>query len=49
MTPQIDESEQIIMHTHPSVSRVFDKTADLDLGAAGEFRLPLASSDICET
>jgi MSHA biogenesis protein MshL len=49
VTPQIDESEQIILHIHPSVSRVVNKTTDLDLGEAGEFRLPLASSDIRET
>ncbi len=49
VTPQIDESEQIILHIHPSVSRVFNKTTDLDLGQAGNFRLPLASSDIRET
>ena len=49
VTPQIDEAEQIILHIHPSVSRVFNKTTDLDLGQAGTFRLPLASSDIRET
>ena len=49
VTPQIDETEQIILHIHPSVSRVVNKTTDLDLGSAGEFRLPLASSDIRET
>jgi len=49
VTPQIDEAEQIILHIHPSVSRVFNKTTDLDLGTAGAFRLPLASSDIRET
>jgi MSHA biogenesis protein MshL len=49
VTPQIDEAEQIILHIHPSVSRVFNKNTDLDLGTAGTFRLPLASSDIRET
>jgi MSHA biogenesis protein MshL len=49
VTPQIDEAEQIILHIHPSVSRVFNKNTDLDLGQAGAFRLPLASSDIRET
>ena len=36
VTPQIDEAEQIILHIHPSVSRVVNKTTDLDLGAAGD-------------
>ena len=49
VTPQIDENSQIILHIHPSVSRVVEKTNDLDLGTAGKFRLPLASSDISET
>jgi MSHA biogenesis protein MshL len=49
VTPQIDENDEIILHIHPSVSRVIDKVKDIDLGEAGTFRLPLASSDIRET
>jgi len=49
VTPQIDENNEIILHIHPSVSRVIDKVKDIDLGEAGTFRLPLASSDIRET
>lgn len=49
VTPQIDEDNQIILHVHPSVSSVIDKTKDIDLGEAGKFRLPLASSDVRET
>jgi MSHA biogenesis protein MshL len=50
VTPQIDErSNQVILHVHPSVSKVIDKTKDLALGQAGVFRLPLASSDVRET
>jgi MSHA biogenesis protein MshL len=49
VTPQIDENGQIILHIHPSVSNVIDKTKDIDLGAAGTFRLPLASSTVSET
>jgi len=50
VTPQIDENHEIILHIHPSVSRVIDKVKDIDLGEAGGiFRLPLASSDIRET
>jgi MSHA biogenesis protein MshL len=49
VTPQIDADNQVILHLHPSVSRVIDKTKDIDLGTAGLFRLPLASSDVRET
>lgn len=49
VTPQIDANDQIILHIHPSVSKVIDKTKDIDLGESGTFRLPLASSDIRET
>src|SRR6185295_8357557 len=49
VTPQIDENNQIILHIHPSVSNVIDKTTVLNLGAAGIFTLPLASSTVSET
>src|SRR4051794_6815448 len=49
VTPQIDEHNQIILHIHPSVSNVIEKTKDIDLGTAGVFRLPLASSTISES
>ena len=49
VTPQIDENNQIILHIHPSVSRVVEKTQNIDLGTAGTFRLPLASSTISES
>lgn len=49
VTPQIDENDIITLHIHPSVSSVTEVTKDLDLGAAGQFRLPLASSDISES
>ena len=49
VTPQIDENNQIILHIHPSVSRVIEKTQNIDLGTAGTFRLPLASSTIQES
>jgi MSHA biogenesis protein MshL len=49
VTPQIDEDNIITLHIHPSVSSVTEVTKDLDLGAAGQFRLPLASSDISES
>ena len=49
VTPQIDENNQIILHIHPSVSSVIEKTKNIDLGTAGNFRLPLASSTISES
>jgi MSHA biogenesis protein MshL len=49
VTPQIDDNDVITLHIHPSVSLVTEVIKDLDLGAAGQFRLPLASSDISES
>src|SRR3954469_936406 len=49
VTPQIDEHNQIILHIHPSVSNVIEKTKDIDLGTSGNFRLPLASSTVSES
>ncbi|HVY07058.1 MAG TPA: pilus (MSHA type) biogenesis protein MshL [Burkholderiales bacterium] len=49
VTPQIDEKNQIILHIHPSVSSVIEKTKNIDLGTSGSFRLPLASSTISES
>jgi MSHA biogenesis protein MshL len=49
VTPQIDEKNQIILHIHPSVSNVVEKTKNIDLGTSGNFRLPLASSTISES
>ena len=49
VTPQIDENNQIILHIHPSVSSVTEKMKIIDLGTAGNFRLPLASSTISES
>jgi MSHA biogenesis protein MshL len=49
VTPQIDNDDVITLHIHPSVSRVTEVTKDLDLGSAGQFRIPLASSNISES
>ncbi len=49
VTPQIDENDNILLHIHPSVSSVTEKRKIIDLGAAGSFTLPLASSDINES
>jgi MSHA biogenesis protein MshL len=49
VTPQIDENDSIILHIHPAVSSVSEKRKVVDLGSAGVFILPLASSDVNET
>lgn len=49
VTPQIDDDGNIILHVHPSVSVVEEKTKSLDLGSQGTYTLPLASSTINET
>ncbi|MDP3539896.1 MAG: pilus (MSHA type) biogenesis protein MshL [Azonexus sp.] len=49
VTPQIDEYGNIILHVHPSVSVVEEKTKNVNLGDLGNYSLPLASSSINET
>ena len=50
VTPQIDEDNNIILHIHPAVSVVQEKTKQIDLGVTlGQFSLPLASSSVNET
>ena len=49
VTPQIDDAETITLHIHPSVTSVTEKTKQIDLGAIGNYRLPLASSTVNET
>jgi MSHA biogenesis protein MshL len=49
VTPQIDDGNNIMLHIHPSVTSVVEKTKDVDLGSVGLYRLPLASSSVNET
>jgi MSHA biogenesis protein MshL len=50
VTPQIDEDNNIILHIHPAVSVVTEKTKTLNLGTTiGTYILPLASSSVNET
>jgi MSHA biogenesis protein MshL len=49
VTPQIDEANMITLHIHPSVTTVTEKVKQVDLGAVGNYRLPLASSSVNET
>lgn len=49
VTPQIDDEGNVLLHVHPSVSVVAEKSKTIDLGSLGTFTLPLASSTINET
>ncbi|MDB5762629.1 MAG: mshL [Herminiimonas sp.] len=49
VTPQIDDSGNIILHIHPSVSNVTTVDKNVNLGSGGTLTLPLASSSISET
>lgn len=49
VTPQVDDEGNIILHVHPSVSVVEEKTKTVNLGDLGVYSLPLASSSISET
>jgi MSHA biogenesis protein MshL len=49
VTPQIDDQNNIILHVHPAISVVAEKQKQIDLGALGQFNLPLAASSINET
>jgi len=49
VTPQIDESNNVILHVHPSVSTVQERNRDINLGTVGSFTLPLASSNVNAT
>ena len=48
VTPQIDDSGNIVLHVHPSVSQVTTVTKGIDLGSAGSLTLPLAASSTSE-
>ena len=49
VTPQVDDGTSIMLHVHPSVTTVTEKTKQIDLGSIGNYRLPLASSSVNET
>jgi MSHA biogenesis protein MshL len=50
VTPSIDDNSEIILHVHPSVSKVSTVTQVIDLGGLnGSITLPLASSSVSET
>ncbi|MCY7304699.1 MAG: secretin N-terminal domain-containing protein [Rhodoferax sp.] len=49
VTPQIDDSNSIMLHIHPSITNVTERTKQIDLGSIGNYRLPLASSTVNES
>ncbi len=49
VTPQIDDGNTITLHVHPSVVTVSEKTKQVDLGTIGNYRFPLASSNVNES
>jgi MSHA biogenesis protein MshL len=49
VTPQIDPEGVVILHVHPAISNVVEKTKAIDLGSLGNFRLPLAASTVNES
>jgi len=53
VTPQIDDQGNIILHIHPSVTKVQDDPKQIDLGFQGNVQnkitLPLAKSETSET
>jgi MSHA biogenesis protein MshL len=49
VTPQIDEGNIITLHVHPSVTTVTEKNRQVDLGTVGNYRFPLASSEVNES
>ena len=49
VTPQIDDGSTITLHVHPSVTTVTEKSKQVDLGAFGNFRFPMASSNVNES
>jgi len=49
VTPQIDEGNNITLHVHPAVTTVTEKTRQVDLGSIGNYRFPMASSNVNES
>ena len=49
VTPQVDDGVNVTLHVHPAVTTVTESSKQIDLGAAGNYKLPLASSAVNET
>ncbi|WP_221800013.1 pilus (MSHA type) biogenesis protein MshL [Oceanobacter mangrovi] len=48
VTPQVSSDEEVILHVHPTVTEVEERTKTIELGS-DEFNLPLAYSTVRET
>jgi MSHA biogenesis protein MshL len=49
VTPHIGQDSEVILHVHPTISKVEDQTKTVTLGDSGDLILPLAFSTIRET
>ncbi|OYU98107.1 MAG: pilus (MSHA type) biogenesis protein MshL [Burkholderiales bacterium PBB5] len=49
VTPHIDEGGMVMLHVHPTISTVAEKSKNINLGSQGSYTLPLASSSVNET
>lgn len=49
VTPQIDEKNNVILHIHPSVTRINETNKVINMGSAGTLTLPLATTNVSET
>lgn len=49
VTPQIDDKDNIILHIHPSVTRVTEGSKVITLGVSGTFTLPVPMTNVSET
>jgi MSHA biogenesis protein MshL len=49
VTPQIDDAGHVMLHVHPTISSVVEKSKNIDLGSLGSYKLPLAASTVNET
>lgn len=49
VTPQVDQGTTVTLHIHPSVTTVTEKIKQVDLGSIGNYRFPLASSNVNES
>jgi MSHA biogenesis protein MshL len=49
VTPQVDDGTNVTLHIHPAVTSVTEVSKQIDLGAIGNYKLPLASSAVNET
>jgi MSHA biogenesis protein MshL len=49
VTPQVDDGTNVTLHIHPAVTSVTEVSKQIDLGAVGSYKLPVASSAVNET